>query len=224
MLASCFPARSKSPACASSAKLPRGLIKFAISHCLSFSEANEIGPPLPNRLFSILSGFDHAALDWLDGPRLVEKRKRFTAVRDITALGGDAFLIVGGLLACSLQASLAGPIEAARLFMFLAIARAIGWALKAIFQRKRPPGPVAGVETLTSSFPSIHTFSAVTLFAAIGLVASHGDAWLALACGAVLGVIVGSTRLIFRVHWPSDVLTGFALGLIYSTLAFSFFL
>ncbi|WP_390587424.1 phosphatase PAP2 family protein [Erythrobacter sp. MTPC3] len=191
---------------------------------MSFSETNEIGPPLPNRLFTLLGDFDHAVLDWLDGPRLVEKRKRFTAVRDITALGGDAFLIVGGLLACSLQASLAGPIEAARLFTFLAIGRALGWALKAIFQRKRPSGPVAGVATFTSSFPSIHTLSAVSLFTGIGFVASHGDAGLSLACGAVLGVLVGSTRLIFRVHWPSDVLTGFALGLIYSTLALSFLL
>jgi len=224
VLAGSFPARSTSRNCAICAKPPKGLLKTAISHWLSFSETNEIGAPLPDKMFSFLSGLDRAALNRLDGPRLVEKRKRFTAVRDITALGGDAFLIVGGLLACLLQASLAGPIEAAKLFAFLAIGRALGWALKAVFRRKRPPGPVAGVETFTSSFPSIHTSSAFSLFTAIGFVASHGEVGLSLASGAVMGAVVGSTRLIFRVHWPSDVLTGYALGLIYSALAISFFL
>ena len=57
---------------------------------------------MPKKFSSTVGKFDRALLDGLNGARLVAKRKRFTAVRDITALGGDAFLIVGGLLALSL--------------------------------------------------------------------------------------------------------------------------
>lgn len=176
------------------------------------------------KLSSSVGKFDRALLDHLNGARLVERRKRFTAVRDITALGGDAFLIVGGLLACVLQATLAGPIAAAKLFAFLAIGRGLGWALKAIFRRERPSDPVPGVETFTSSFPSIHTLSAFCVFAAIGFVSSQGNGSVALACGAILAALVASTRLILRVHWPSDVFAGYALGLAYSTLALALFL
>lgn len=179
---------------------------------------------MPKKLSSTVGKFDRVLLDRLNGARLVEKRKRFTAVRDITALGGDAFLIVGGLLACALQATLAGPVAAAKLFVFLALGRGIGWALKAIFRRERPSDPVAGVETFTSSFPSIHTLSAFCLFSAIGFVSSQGNVGIALASGAVLAALVGSTRLVFRVHWPSDVFAGYALGLAYSGLALEFLL
>lgn len=179
---------------------------------------------MPNKLLSFVETLDRAALDRLGGPRLVEKRKRFTAVRDVTALGGDAFLIIGGVLACSLQAALVGPIAAAKLVAFLAGGRALGWTLKALFHRTRPSDPVAGVETFTLSFPSIHTLNAVCLFTAIGFVASHGSFGISLAGGAILGGLVGITRLIFRVHWPSDVLVGYALGLIYSSVALNFFL
>jgi undecaprenyl-diphosphatase len=179
---------------------------------------------LLKKLSSIVGKFDRALLDRLNGARLVKKRKRLTAIRDITALGGDAFLIVGGLLACALQATLAGPVAAAKLFAFLALGRGIGWALKAIFRRQRPSDPVAGVETFTSSFPSIHTLSASCLFTAIGFVSSHGSVAISLVCGAVLAALVGSTRLIFRVHWPSDVIVGYALGLTYSGLALAFML
>ena len=179
---------------------------------------------MPKKFSSTVGKFDRALLDGLNGARLVAKRKRFTAVRDITALGGDAFLIVGGLLACALQATLAGPVAAAKLFAFLALGRGAAWALKAIFRRKRPSDPVAGVETFTSSFPSIHTFNASCLFTALGFVSSQGNAGVALACGAVLAALVGSTRLIFRIHWPSDVLAGYALGLAYSVVALELWL
>lgn len=176
------------------------------------------------KLSSTVGKFDQALLDRLNGARLVEKRKRFTAVRDITSLGGDAFLIVGGLVTCALQATLVGPIAAAKLFAFLALGRGMGWALKAIFRRKRPSDPVAGVETFTSSFPSIHTLNAFCVFAAFGFMSSQGNFAISLACGAVLAALVGSTRLIFRVHWPSDVFAGYALGLAYSGLALPFLL
>lgn len=89
--------------------------------------------------------------------------------------------------------------------------------------RPRPPR----ADWLTSAsgyaFPSGHTTTAVLAW---GLVVVLAWPWLrgrgkvvAVVVAAVIAVIVGATRAYLGVHWPADVLGGWALGGLLFTLA-----
>ncbi|MGZ4173575.1 MAG: phosphatase PAP2 family protein [Solirubrobacteraceae bacterium] len=83
------------------------------------------------------------------------------------------------------------------------------WVIKTIADRTRPPG--AG---LTSpSFPSGHTTWTTAVF---GLTAvfllQRGHRLWAAACVVVI-VAMGPARVLLGVHWTSDVLAGYAVGL-----------
>ena len=153
---------------------------------------------------------------------MLATRKAVTAARDVTALGGDVFLIVAGLLAALFALHNGGPMRAALLVGFLVFARVTGWLLKGIFRRTRPPEPHSSVETFTSSFPSIHTLNSLCAVTALGMAAMPGFPAIAVLVGAVAAIGVGFTRLVFRVHWPSDVIAGYLTGLALSTAAASF--
>ncbi|MGW4806312.1 phosphatase PAP2 family protein [Kitasatospora sp. NPDC004272] len=93
----------------------------------------------------------------------------------------------------------------------------IGWAVKAAVARARPalPDPVAHAPGF--SFPSGHAMTAATCCTVLLLVFSPvlrppwRRAARALAVLSVLGV--GFTRVALGVHWASDVLGGWLLGL-----------
>ncbi|MGW5350836.1 phosphatase PAP2 family protein [Streptomyces sp. NPDC004031] len=99
-----------------------------------------------------------------------------------------------------------------------AIAGALtGMLVKAVVERTRPalPDPVAHAPGF--SFPSGHAMTATTSFAIFLLVllplvprAARGLCWLVSAL-AVVGV--GFTRVALGVHWCSDVIGGWLLGL-----------
>ena len=88
-------------------------------------------------------------------------------------------------------------------------------AVKAAIDRARPAiDPVAA--TLGPSFPSGHSSTAASLFAALALLAGRRRsvrARAALAGAAVgLAVAVACSRVMLDLHWSSDVVGGLALG------------
>src|SRR3954449_13625075 len=89
--------------------------------------------------------------------------------------------------------------------------------LKDFFGRVRPPYAQGGARLDSLSFPSGHssgiaTLVMVGLLLAWPLLSAHARRWAALA-GAALVVLVGLTRMWLGVHYPSDVLAGWALGI-----------
>ncbi len=159
-----------------------------------------------------IARFDDAVLAAVADRKLLAHRKAVTAARDLTAIGGDVFLVFAGLLAVLFAAAQGDTARAATLAGFLIVARSAGWLLKAIFRRVRPPDPHASVVTFTSSFPSIHTLSSHCATTALCLAALPSAPLLGVAAGATVSLLVGFTRLVFRVHWPSDVIAGFLVG------------
>jgi undecaprenyl-diphosphatase len=92
------------------------------------------------------------------------------------------------------------------------------WVLKSIYERGRPDhgSPIALPHSY--SFPSGHAATAVVLYGALGLLLAErartrvrAVAWLAGA--AVLALAIGASRVLLNVHFVSDVLAGFAVGL-----------
>lgn len=146
------------------------------------------------------------------------RKKLDTAMRDLTSLGGDVFsglVLLAGLLILSRE-SATGSITVFAGMM--ASARLIGWLMKKLFKRERPPLHGHTVETFTSSFPSIHTEMgfvssfAIAMFLTAGHAGNLGYVTPLLVAGLV-SAIIGFSRLYFSVHWPSDVLAGWLLGL-----------
>jgi membrane protein DedA with SNARE-associated domain/membrane-associated phospholipid phosphatase len=87
--------------------------------------------------------------------------------------------------------------------------------IKAWTDRPRPPDPL--VTAHGSAFPSGHatqatlyTWLAVTF--ALRVVPGITRRSLVIAAGIVLTVLIGLTRVYLRVHWLSDVSSGWALG------------
>jgi len=83
------------------------------------------------------------------------------------------------------------------------------WVIKTIADRHRPPG--AGLTT--ASFPSGHTTWTTAVFGlAAVLLWRRGHRVWAGACVVVIAAM-GPARVMLGVHWTSDVLAGYAVGL-----------
>ncbi len=85
--------------------------------------------------------------------------------------------------------------------------------------RTRPPGAEQFEQDLDKSFPSGHAMEGIYLYMAVGLVLIHlsraqGRRWLAVVGRilVIIGPLIGLSRLVLGVHWPSDVMAGWAFG------------
>ncbi len=177
-------------------------------------------------LFAWLSGeiwrgqtlrFDAAIRDALHAwasPRLTY------AMRGVTFLGSTVFLVsLAILLVWRLHAQ--GRRRAAILFiMASAGAEAVDQILKLIFQRARPAAFFGYSEPSSFSFPSGHSFTscafygvaAAVLSPRLRSVAGKVAAW---AGAAFLVLAIGASRIYLGVHYPSDVLGGYAAAVVW---------
>lgn len=142
---------------------------------------------------------------------------------DLTALGGGPFLTMLTLIA-------AGFLVAARkwgmaLFVVIAIAGGglAGNLLKWIFVRARPDLVPHLVSVDSASFPSAHAMNSAVTFLTLGVLLSRTQkdgrlkAYL-LGIAVFLTLIVGFSRVYLGVHWPTDVIAGWAVGAAWAIL------
>ena len=89
--------------------------------------------------------------------------------------------------------------------------------LKSMFQRARPDSPPHIIDLVSSSFPSGHSLMAsLTYFTLAALLSRSLDrirlkAYV-LVTAVFLTFMVGLSRIYLGVHWPTDVLAGWAAG------------
>lgn len=149
----------------------------------------------------------------LIGPPWVEQ-----SLRDITALGGETVLTMLTAAVC-IYLSLAGRHKLS-LFAFLAVAVGtfITFTLKDVFQRPRPQlVPHILVTVSTGSFPSGHAMASAIVYLTLGaMLAETAKTWwlkiYVMSVAIFLTLIIGSTRVFLGVHYPTDVLAGWAAG------------
>ena len=160
----------------------------------------------------ILLGLRAAPDDPL-GPRSVEN-----AVMHLSALGSG---VVTGLV--TLIAALFLFLARRRAYALLVLACAVGTLvcmelLKSLYERPRPTSvtqidPPGGL-----SFPSGHSMIATALYLTLAVLIARALPErrlriFVIATGAGIAVLVGFTRLYLGVHYPTDVLGGWIVGL-----------
>ena len=159
--------------------------------------------------------FDSALLELANqakGPRMD------VAMRAATSLGSHAATGAAASLVAILMIRRRSPHDAWTVLISTGGAMVLSTTLKAIFQRQRPQELNRLIKLPKShSFPSGHSLMSAATYP---IVAHHLVERLparlqgvALAATAIVILSVGYSRVYFAVHFPSDVLAGFAAGL-----------
>jgi undecaprenyl-diphosphatase len=161
--------------------------------------------------------------DPADPGRPIGPRWLHGAALDITALGSATVLGLTVLAVCGFLA-LQG-MQRYALFVFLASVG--GWflnaALKAVFSRPRPDIVPHLREVMTLSFPSGHALTSAAVFLTLGVllmrVAKRPLArFYCLGVAMLATLLVGASRVYLGVHYPTDVLAGWLIGLSWALL------
>ncbi|MDT9598472.1 phosphatase PAP2 family protein [Sphingosinicella rhizophila] len=132
----------------------------------------------------------------------------------LTILGGGAVLVPLSV-AVSLAMAIRG--EKRRAFVLLGmvlVGRLLVEVQKMAFDRARPDPAGHLVAVHSMAFPSGHAAGSMTAALGIALVctADPGMRRGAITLAVLFAFLVGASRLVLGVHWPSDVIGGWTFG------------
>jgi undecaprenyl-diphosphatase len=153
------------------------------------------------------------------GPKWMEG-----SVRDISALGSSTVLV---LLSVAVIAFLwmRGQGHAAVLVLVAAGGGALVMTgLKSVFERPRPRiVPHLFGDVASYSFPSGHALAAAAVYLTLAallarLTEDRRSKLFVVSASFVCVFLVGFSRVFLGVHWPSDVLAGWTVGLCWAVL------
>lgn len=144
-------------------------------------------------------------------------------MRDMTGLGGigvvaGASLLLAGYLWLQRRRG-----DVAILAFSLIGAQLISAVAKLLVSRPRPDLVSHEAEIYSASFPSGHTLMATVTWVTFAmLLAADFKDWRVrdylLLTAWIVAVAVGCSRIYLGVHWPSDVLAGWAVGALWMVL------
>ena len=154
------------------------------------------------------------------GPTWLEE-----AMRDITAMG--SFTILGFvLIATVIYLALSGKGRSA-LFVVVAVVGGtiVSTGLKMLFDRPRPDVEAA-TRVFTASFPSGHATVSAVVYLTLGLLLAEAFSDRPLktyfiGLGVFITAAVGVSRVYLGVHYPTDVLAGWSIGLAWALVCWT---
>ena len=130
-------------------------------------------------------------------------------------------VLVGASALCTLCLWYAGRGRLGLVLLVITLTgRGLAEAQKYWIARVRPDLEPHLVVVKTSSFPSGHATSSMIFYLTLALVLTAHSRWRpAAAAGAILlSLVIGTSRVMLGVHWPSDVIGGWAFGLLWVLL------
>ena len=166
-------------------------------------------------------GFDRAILlafrlpghpDVMAGPRWLQE-----CARDVSALGGFTVLTLVSVMTVAILAIQRRRLQATIFAATVVFGQALAEAIKLIAGRPRPDIVSHFDLVYSSSFPSGHSTMAPVVYLTLAVILAAGEPRrdvraLLFGCAVAVIVAVGFSRVYLGVHWPTDVLAGWALG------------
>ena len=137
----------------------------------------------------------------------------------LSKIGG----LAGTLIACTLWCIYLYKSKRYAQILFVSLGfiggACIGWILKFLFNRPRPDAMYQLVETYGASFPSAHSlYAAVLSCLVMFLFYRHHQAKIILCLACLWFIGMGVSRVYLGAHFPTDVLAGWSIALIWITL------
>ncbi|MGA9581558.1 MAG: phosphatase PAP2 family protein [Allosphingosinicella sp.] len=141
------------------------------------------------------------------------------AARFLTHLG-DVITVFAAAVAAAIWLLYRGHRRRAILLVaIIASERLLVEAMKHGFDRARPDPLGHQVAVHNLAFPSGHSANAMAGWLALALLAASPRLRLpAIALALIIAFVVGLSRLVLQVHWPSDVVGGWAFGAAWTLL------
>jgi undecaprenyl-diphosphatase len=148
---------------------------------------------------------------------LVSAALDITALGSATVLGLTVVAIAGFLILQGMW----------RTGLFVAVASGsalfVNAALKQFFQRPRPDVVPHLREVMTMSFPSGHALTSAVVYLTLGALSMRIaerrlTKFYCMAVAMLVTVLVGASRVYLGVHYPTDVLAGWLIGLCWALL------
>ena len=147
------------------------------------------------------------------------------AVRDFTSLGSFAvfgFIVIAsaGYLLFSRRLH-----EAVFLVTSVVLGTMLSNVLKIVFNRHRPDVE-ASTHVFTASFPSGHATMSAVVYLTLGVllaksIPSRGLRSYFIGLAILLAFLVGVSRIYLGMHYPTDVIAGWCLGISWATLCWA---
>ena len=158
-------------------------------------------------LFSVQAFFEHRSLTL----------NRVTIL--LSLLGGMPFLLFLTTFLCLYQTWIKNYKNVIFITLSVGGSIGIGWLLKWSIDRPRPLEFYHLVQSYGASFPSAHSLYAATLASLMMLLLQQHKYRISVILVSTLWFIfMGISRVYAGVHFPTDVLTGWGIGLIWTSL------
>lgn len=171
--------------------------------------------------------FDHTLLEAFrrsaDPGQVIGPRAFSTLMRQLTDLGSASVMLLLSALVAGYLLLRRQWLHAVQILVATGGGAGLGWVAKHLIQRPRPTVvPMLG-EVHSWSFPSGHATMSAVVYLTLGiLVARYSHTRLqkvyVMSAAILLPLVIGLSRLVMGVHFPTDVLAGWMLGLSWACL------
>ena len=189
-------------------------LKVILINCILFACIMGFAMIVDEVLLEQEKMFDDTAFRFFDAvttPLLVQVMKVLTFIGS-TAFMFPAYVLL--IIILLVQKKTRYAIEVALVGI---TSQALLYILKTIFHRQRPPSSL--IKNITTySFPSGHAFSTFIFCSIIVYIVQHTKwkavyKWIVSAVLLLLSITIGISRIILKVHYPTDVLGSLLLGI-----------